>query len=83
MKDKNNIFLRKPTKKRQKMGKKQHAIILEVALPGVPDFLVVNQHGPFSVSARNTFDAWFTSLTTPATLSGDFNDAIWANPPLR
>ena len=61
----------------------QHAIVLEVALPGVPDFLVVNQHGPFSVSARNTFDVWFTSLTTPAILSGDFNDAIWPNPPLR
>ena len=64
-------------------NKTQHAIVLEVALPGVPNFLVVNQHGPFSVSARNAFDAWFTSLTTPAVLSGNFNDAILPNPPPR
>ena len=60
-----------------------HAIALEVSLPGVPDFLVVNQHGPFTMASRTEFDTWFTSLAVPAVLGGDFNDAIWPNPPLR
>ena len=59
----------------------QHAIALEVSLPSVPDFLVVNQHGPFTVASRTELDTWFASLAVPAVFSGDFNDAIWPNPP--
>ena len=46
-----------------------HAIVLHVSLPGVPDFLVVNQHGPFTIAARRALDDWPAGLPLRAVIS--------------
>ena len=60
-----------------------HANVLHVSLPVVPEFLVLNQHGPFTIAAKRALDDWLARLPLPAVISGDFNDAIWPQPPLR
>ena len=47
-----------------------------VNLPGVPGFLVVNQHGPFTIAKRMSFDECVSTLPLLAIVGGDSKDAM-------
>ena len=63
---------------RHKYGSTLHVDVLRV-----PVFLVVNQHGPFTVAEGTSYGDWISILPLLAIIGGDFNDTIWHCPPLR
>ena len=61
----------------------KYGIAVRVDLSGVPAFLIINRHGPFTIADRTSFDEWLSTLPLPTIIGGCFNNAIWHSPPLH